>query len=64
MGLSHITFNIPTPHNVQHMFSTWINQFEGKLKRQILVSALAFCWAIWLRVNDVVFDKFPTKTFM
>jgi hypothetical protein len=42
-GLSHITFNIPPPHNVQLMFSTWINQFGGKLKRQILAGASAFC---------------------
>jgi hypothetical protein len=46
------------------MFSTWTNQFGGKLKRQILVGASAFCWAIWLSRNDVVFDKSPIKTFI
>jgi hypothetical protein len=26
LGAAHITFNIPSPRNVQHMFGTWTNQ--------------------------------------
>jgi hypothetical protein len=63
-GLPRITFNIPPPPNVQHKFSTWINMFGGKLKRQIPAGASVFCWAIWLSRNDMVFDKSPTKIFM
>jgi hypothetical protein len=63
-GLVHISFGISPPRNVKHMFSTWTNQFGGKLKRQILVGASAFCWAIWLSRNDVVFDKSLIKTFI
>jgi hypothetical protein len=36
---------------------------SGRLKRLLLAGASAFCWVIWLSRNDIVFDKFPTKTF-
>jgi hypothetical protein len=63
-GLTYFTFNIPPPSNVEHMFGSWTNRVGGKLKRQLLAGASAFCWAIWLSRNDVVFDKTPIKSFM
>jgi hypothetical protein len=30
----------------------------------LLAAASAFCWAIWLSRNDIVFDKTPNKTFL
>jgi hypothetical protein len=63
-GLTQIAFNISMPSSVQHMFSLWVNQVGGKLKRQLLAGASAFCWAIWLSRNDVVFDKASIKSFM
>jgi hypothetical protein len=64
-GLTHITCSILLPHTIQHMFgSSWTNQARGKLKRQLLAGASAFCWAIWLTRNDVVFDKSPIKSFI
>jgi hypothetical protein len=44
------------------MFGSWLNQFGEKLKRQALAGASAFCWAIWLSRNEVVFDKSPTQS--
>jgi hypothetical protein len=63
-GLTQIVFNLPPPHNIQHMFNTWSNQVGGKLRWQILAGASAFCWAIWLSRNDVVFDEAPIKSLM
>jgi hypothetical protein len=63
-GLTQIAFNISPPNNVQHMFGRWINQVGGKLRRQMLAGASAFCWAIWLSRNDLVFDKTPIKSIM
>jgi hypothetical protein len=63
-GLVQITFSISPPQNIQHLFSRWINQVRGKLKRQLLTGALVFCWAIWLSRNNVIFDKAPIKSFM
>jgi hypothetical protein len=62
--LLYLAFNIVPPRSVRHMFGTWLNQFGGKLKRQALVGAWAFCWTLWLSKNDVVFDKSPIKSFM
>jgi hypothetical protein len=45
-GLTHIASNISQSNNVQHMFGIWVNQAEGKLKRQLLAGTSAFCWAI------------------
>jgi hypothetical protein len=41
-----------------------LNQFGEKLKRQTLAGASAFCWAIWLNRNEVVFDKSPTQSLL
>jgi hypothetical protein len=46
------------------MYGSWLNQFGGKLKRQALAGASAFCWAIWLSRNDVLFDKSPTQSLL
>jgi hypothetical protein len=48
-GLSNLAFNIVPLRSIRHMYGTWLNQFGGKLKRQALAGASAFCWAIWLR---------------
>jgi hypothetical protein len=63
-GIVQITFNIPLPQNIQHLFTGWINQAIGKLKRQLLAGTSAFCWVIWLSRNDVVFNKSLIKSFM
>jgi hypothetical protein len=60
----NLAFNITTPCNVRHMFGSWLNQFQGKLKRQALTGASFLCWAIWLSRNNVVFDKSPTKSLL
>jgi hypothetical protein len=51
--LVQITFNIPPPRDVKHMFNAWV----GVFKRHLVAGASLFCWAIWLSRNDV-FDKF------
>jgi hypothetical protein len=63
-GLIQMAFNILPPQSVQHLFHDWKNQVRGNIRRQLLAGASAFCWAIWLSRNDVVFDKSPIKSFM
>jgi hypothetical protein len=41
-----------------------MNIMGGKLRQQLLAGASAFCWAIWLSRNDVVFNKSPIKYFL
>jgi hypothetical protein len=58
-GLVHITFGIHPPLNTNDLFNTWSNILGGGgVKRQLLAAALAFCWAIWLSRNDIVFDNY------
>jgi fructose-1,6-bisphosphatase len=45
------------------MFGTWTNRMGGKIERQLLTSASAFYWTIWLGRNDIVFDKAHIKYF-
>jgi hypothetical protein len=45
-GLSQVAFNIIPPHSVDKMFDGWLNQFGGKLKKQVLAGALVFSWSI------------------
>jgi hypothetical protein len=35
-----------------------------KLKSQIIVSASAFCWTIWLSRNDIVFNKTVAPSYL
>jgi hypothetical protein len=42
-GLIFVAFNVAPPRSVCHLFGTWLNQFGGKLKRQTLAGASAFC---------------------
>jgi hypothetical protein len=44
------------------MFGHWTNQVGGKLKQHLLAGASAFCRAIRLSRNDIVFDKAPIKS--
>jgi hypothetical protein len=62
--LTHITFGITPPRNIQHMFRPLTNQVGGKLKWHLLAGASAFYWVIWLSRNDVVFGKAPIKYFL
>jgi hypothetical protein len=42
-GLAQITFDIIPSHNTNHIFGSWTNSVAGKLKIQLLPSALTFC---------------------
>jgi hypothetical protein len=40
--LVQITFNIPPPQNIQHLFTGWINQARGKWKWQLFADTSHF----------------------
>jgi hypothetical protein len=50
-----VSFNITPPVNIAHMFAGWLNEINKKLVYKILVGASAFCWVIWLTINDTFF---------
>jgi hypothetical protein len=59
-----VSFNITPPLNIAHMFTGWLNGVNKKLMYKILVGASALCWAIWLSINDMVFNNTRAVTPM
>jgi hypothetical protein len=55
--LIHVSFGLPHPLNVAHLFNDWLHGVQRKIKYQALVGASAICWAIWLSRNDEVFNR-------
>jgi hypothetical protein len=46
------------------MFGSWLNGVGLKLQNQILLGAVALCWALWLNRNDVVFNKDKSNIYL
>jgi hypothetical protein len=59
-----VSSNLLPPTSVHNMFTGWLEGIDRKLKSQILVSASAICWAIWLTRNDIVFDKVAAPSYL
>ena len=55
-------FNLPV--SISHIFNRWFVGVDKKMSKLILVGASAICWAIWLSMNDMVFDKSPSFSYM
>ena len=60
----HVSFNLIPPTSVYNLFTSWLEGINRKLKSQIIVGASAFCWAIWLTRNDVVFNKAVASSYL
>jgi hypothetical protein len=43
--------------NISHMFGSWLNGFRRDVKPLLLLRAATTCWSLWLRRNDLVFEK-------
>jgi hypothetical protein len=39
------------------MFNGWLNGVNKDVKVLFLLGGAATCWSIWLRRNDIVFEK-------
>ena len=59
-----ILFGIQPPRNTNHLFGSW-SKLDGRQHNNLLLTeAAAFCWAIWITRNDMVFDKVQSKTLL
>jgi hypothetical protein len=56
-GILCLTFGIRMPSDVGNLFGPWLRNFPKKKRNLILVGVVAFCWAIWISRNDIVFHK-------
>jgi hypothetical protein len=53
----HAAFGFSRPHNVSHMFGSWLWGIGKEKKQLVLLGAAATCWSLWLYRNSLVFDK-------
>jgi hypothetical protein len=52
-----LTFGIRRPYSVEHLFGPWLRSFSKRQRNLVMVGMAAFCWAIWISRNDIVFHK-------
>jgi len=55
-------FGIYPPSCVDDLFGSWRRSFPPKFQKAILIGASAFCWAIWISRNDVIFKNSITNS--
>jgi hypothetical protein len=56
-GILCLTFGIRMPSDAGNLFGPWLRSFSKKQGNLVLVGVAAFCWAIWINRNDIVFHK-------
>jgi hypothetical protein len=60
----YVSFNLSPSISVHNIFTSWLEEINRKLKSQIIVGASAFCWAIWLIRNDIVFKMVVALSYL
>jgi hypothetical protein len=60
----HILFGISPPMNINDLFVHWSKVGNKKYNTLLLTAATVLLWAIWLTRNEVVFDKYKSKSFL
>ena len=63
-GSVRMVFGIQPPSNVTNMLGSWLRSFSVKLRKQLLVGAVALCWAIWLCRNDAIFCRSTPNLYL
>lgn len=59
-----VSFNLTPPLNIHYVFGDWLHRVDRKLKNIILFGTCTLCWAIWLSINDEVFNNTRVVTPM
>jgi hypothetical protein len=57
-----ITFGVSIPTNISHLFGPWVRSFSSKQRNKVLIGVAAFCWAVWLSRNEIVFQRSKSKS--
>ena len=60
----HMSFGISPPHNINHLFGSWLNGVDKRVKHQIRVGICALLWAMWHVRNDLTFNKTKNASFL
>jgi hypothetical protein len=63
-GVVCFTFGITKPVGVENLFGSWLRSFSSKPKNLVLIGMSAFCWALWISRNDLVFQKLQYRSIL
>ena len=63
-GSVRMVFGIQPPSSVTNLLGSWLRSFSVKLRKQLLVGAVALCWAIWLCRNNAVFCQTTPNSYL
>jgi hypothetical protein len=50
--------------DLEHLFGPWLTSFSNKQRNLVLIGMVAFCWALWISRNDLVFQKSQFKSIL
>jgi hypothetical protein len=59
-----VTFNIDMTISVVYLFNDWANDVGNRFKKLILVGVAALYYVMWIKRNNMMFDKSLTKIYM
>jgi hypothetical protein len=63
-GTVCFTFGIKKPVDVGHLFGPSLRSFSKKQRNLVLLGMAAFCWALWISRNDLVFHMSQFKSIL
>jgi hypothetical protein len=63
MLLISVTFDLKIPESVDNLSGPWLRSFVHKQMKLVMLGAAAFCWALWLSKNEVVFRLSKPSSF-
>jgi hypothetical protein len=63
-GVVCFTFGVTKPVGVENLFGSWLRSFSSKPKNLVLIGMSAFCWALWISRNDLVFQKLQYRSIL
>jgi hypothetical protein len=59
-----VTFRITKPANTANLVGPWLKSFSHEQSALVTIGVAAFCWALWLNKNDIVFQKSKSKSIL
>jgi hypothetical protein len=58
-----ISVDVKIPKSIDNLFGPWLESFVHKQRKLVLLGPAAFCWALWLSRNEVVFQRSRPSSF-
>lgn len=49
---------------MDNLFGLWLRSFSNKQRNLVLIGVAAFCWALWISRNEIVFQRSKSKSIL